>query len=100
MATFCFCEIGGNMIQIEYVIENASGLHARPASMLVREATSYQSDISLVKNDKKINCKSIMSVLSAGVKQGDAVTFVFDGADEDVASVKFKDFLRQEFKTI
>lgn len=88
------------MIQIEYMIENASGLHARPASMLVKEATGYQSEISLVKNDKKINCKSIMSVLSAGVKQGETVTFVFDGADEEIASEKFKDFLNESFKAV
>ena len=55
------------MILIEYHVENPSGFHARPVSMLVKEACKYQSAITFEKNGKVINCKSMMSVLSAAV---------------------------------
>ena len=88
------------MIQIEYKIENASGLHARPASVLVKEASAHQADIMLVKNDKKVNCKSIMGILSAGIKQGDEVKFEIEGEDETTVSERFKAFLNDSFKTV
>ena len=67
------------------IVKNGSGIHARPASMLVKEAGKFNSDISLEFNGKKANAKSIMSVLSLGVGKDAEVTISADGDDEKLA---------------
>lgn len=67
------------------VVKNGSGIHARPASMLVKEAGKFSSDISLEFNGKKANAKSIMSVLSLGVGKDAEVVVSANGDDENTA---------------
>lgn len=86
------------MILIEYHVENPSGFHARPVSMLVKEACKYQSAITFEKNGKVINCKSMMSVLSAAVGNGEKLTFSVTGGDEAEAAPDFENFLESVFK--
>lgn len=64
------------------IIKDESGLHARPSSHIVKKANSFSEDIQLIFKDKKINLKSIMSVMSLGVKFGDEVTIKVDATDE------------------
>ncbi|MDT8901715.1 HPr family phosphocarrier protein [Anaeroselena agilis] len=66
-------------------ITNKIGLHARPAALLVKTAAAYKSDITLVKGDKSVNAKSMLAIMSAGVKAGDAVTVRAAGEDEEQA---------------
>lgn len=63
-------------------IKNPTGLHARPASLLAKEAGNYDSDIYLISGDKKANCKSIMGIMALGVKKDDEVRLVVEGNDE------------------
>lgn len=63
-------------------LTNASGLHARPAALLVQTAKRFQSDISLKAHGKVANAKSILSVLSLGVSPGHSVELVATGEDE------------------
>lgn len=86
------------MIQVEHLIDNPSGFHARPASMLVKEAMKHQSDITIERSGRAVNCKSMMSVLAAGIKQGDAVVFTVSGTDEDTAVESLKCFLENELR--
>ena len=62
-----------------------SGLHARPAAVFVQNAKGYQSQITLSKNEKTVNGKSILSVLSLGAEQGDQVVLTVNGDDADTA---------------
>ncbi|MBP2651675.1 MAG: hypothetical protein H6Q74_2500 [Firmicutes bacterium] len=70
-------------------ITNPTGLHARPAAMLVQKASSFPCQVSLVKQGKKGNAKSIMNVMALGVKQNDEVTVITEGdqAAEALAAI-------------
>lgn len=71
-------------------LKNETGLHARPASMFVKEASKYSSDVMLVKDEKEFNGKSIMGILSMGVQKGDTITIQAQGEDEREAVESLK----------
>jgi phosphocarrier protein FPr len=73
------------MKQIEIVIHNRTGLHARPAKVLVNLAKQFKSDIRLQYGEKKANAKSMVSVLTLGVVSGSEIIVQVDGADEEHA---------------
>lgn len=66
-------------------IENPTGLHARPASLFVKTAASFQAKITIQKDEKIVDAKSMLKVLSLGVKQGTAITIAADGPDKEEA---------------
>jgi phosphocarrier protein HPr len=66
-------------------VGSTSGLHARPASVFVQKAKEFQSKITLSKNEKTVNAKSILSVLSLGAEQGDQVVLKASGDDAATA---------------
>lgn len=67
------------------IIDNPSGLHARPASLLVAQAQKYASQIIIEKGDASINGKSIIGILGLGVVKGDEIHLICEGEDEEVA---------------
>lgn len=69
----------------EVVINNASGLHARPATFFIQKANSYKSTIWVEKEDRKVNAKSLLGVLSLGIAKGMTITLIADGQDEESA---------------
>ena len=69
----------------QVVINNASGLHARPATFFIQKANCYKSSIWVEKGDRKVNAKSLLGVLSLGIAKGMTVTLIADGVDEDAA---------------
>ena len=69
----------------QVVINNASGLHARPATFFIQKANCYKSSIWVEKGDRKVNAKSLLGVLSLGIAKGMTVTLIADGVDEDTA---------------
>lgn len=71
----------------DVVITNASGLHARPATFFIQKANTYKSTIWVEKEDRKVNAKSLLGVLSLGIAKGMTVTLIADGQDEDSALV-------------
>lgn len=73
------------MVSKVITITNATGLHARPASMFVQTAGKYKSKIEVVKGDARLNVKSIMGIMSGGIAQGTTVTIEADGEDEQEA---------------
>lgn len=73
------------MKKLNIVLENETGLHARPASMLVEVAKDFDSDIKIELNEQTYVAKSMMSILSMGATKGSELTFVIDGSDEDQA---------------
>lgn len=73
------------MKSCEVVITNASGLHARPATFFIQKANSYKSTIWVEKEDRKVNAKSLLGVLSLGIAKGMTITLIADGQDEESA---------------
>lgn len=69
----------------EYVVIDETGIHARPATMLVSEASKYQSNIEIEFNGRKANLKSIMGVMALGVTQGSEFKVIADGEDAEKA---------------
>ncbi|HEX7975129.1 MAG TPA: phosphoenolpyruvate--protein phosphotransferase [Anaerolineales bacterium] len=73
------------MRQLELVIQNQTGLHARPAKVLVNLAKQFKADISLQVNAKRANAKSMVSVLTLGAVKGSCILIQANGEDEDAA---------------
>jgi len=69
----------------EVVITNASGLHARPATFFIQKANTYKSTIWVEKEDRKVNAKSLLGVLSLGIAKGMTITLIAEGPDENEA---------------
>ncbi len=76
---------------------NKTGLHARPASMFVKKATEYQSDIHIRFSDRRINAKSIVGVLAAGINCGSTIEIVAEGPDEAEAVRSLADLVGTRF---
>lgn len=74
-------------------IELASGLEARPIAMLVQLASSYESRIYVESDNKKINAKSIMGMMTLDLPLGEQVTVTADGADEEKAIDEIEKYL-------
>ncbi|MBN2880385.1 MAG: HPr family phosphocarrier protein [Clostridia bacterium] len=70
------------MTRSSIIVRNKVGLHARPASMFVKEAKKYQSTITVKLNDKEANGKSILEILTLGAEQGARIEVMADGRDE------------------
>lgn len=74
------------MVTKEVIVKSATGLHARPATLLVKKASSYKSDINIEHNGKKANVKSLIGVLSLGVTKNSKITVTASGDDETLAA--------------
>jgi phosphotransferase system HPr (HPr) family protein len=81
------------MVAEKVIIKNETGLHARPASNLVKEASAYPCTLRIRKGDKEVNLQSMLGVLSLGVAKGDEVTIIADGPDEEESLKKIIEFI-------
>ncbi len=86
------------MKKLEIVLENETGLHARPASMLVETAKDFNSEIKIELNDQKYVAKSMMSILSMGATKGSELKFFIEGADEGEAYKALEELFNSHFK--
>jgi multiphosphoryl transfer protein len=73
------------MKETELVIQNPTGLHARPAKVLVNLAKQFQAEVRLLYGEKRVNAKSMVSVLTLGAGCGSRITVQVSGVDEDLA---------------
>lgn len=73
------------MVSKEIVVQNQVGLHARPATFFIQKANEFTSSIWISKDERKVNAKSLLGVLSLGITRGTAVILTADGADEEAA---------------
>ena len=73
------------MVKQDVTITNNIGLHARPATFFIQKANSFKASIWVEKDDRKVNAKSLLGVLSLGIAKGMTVTLIADGADEEEA---------------
>lgn len=86
------------MISREVVITNAIGLHARPATFFIQKANSFKSSVWVQKEDRKVNAKSLLGVLSLGIAQGMSITLIADGSDEDEALAGLAELVNTGFQ--
>ncbi|MDI3537480.1 MAG: HPr family phosphocarrier protein [Eubacteriaceae bacterium] len=73
------------MVKQEVTVLNATGLHARPASMFVQTAGKFKSKIHVIKDGSSINAKSIMGIMAGGIAQGTTIEISAEGPDEQEA---------------
>ena len=73
------------MTQRDVTITNNIGLHARPATFFIQKANMYKSSIWIEKDERRVNAKSLLGVLSMGIAKGMTVTLIADGQDESIA---------------
>lgn len=73
------------MISTDVTIKNNVGLHARPATFFIQKANSFKSSIWVEKEDRRVNAKSLLGVLSLGITKGMTITLIADGIDEQEA---------------
>ena len=73
------------MVTKEVTVTNSVGLHARPATFFIQKANSYKSSIWVEKDERRVNAKSLLGVLSMGIVSGTTISLIADGADEEDA---------------
>ena len=84
------------MASKDFHIVAETGIHARPATLLVQTASKFNSDVNLEYKGKSVNLKSIMGVMSLGVGQGADVTISAEGADEADAINAIEETMKKE----
>ena len=85
------------MISKEVIINNQVGLHARPATFFIQKANEFKSSIWIEKDDRRVNAKSLLGVLSLGIVKGTAVNIVADGFDENEAIATLSALIDSDF---
>ena len=70
------------MVEREIIIKNKTGLHARPAAVIVQRANEFGSEIFLEKDGDRVNAKSIMGVMMLAAGEGSTITIIAEGNDE------------------
>ena len=86
------------MVKETFVIENETGLHARPATEIAKIAMKYKCNVNLIVNGKTINAKSPLMIMSAGIKSKTELEILCDGEDEEQAIEELKTFLQSNLE--
>ncbi len=84
------------MIKKSVKIRLSNGLEARPVALLVQVASQFESTVYLETSDKRVNAKSIMGMMNLGLNNGEEVSVVCEGTDEETAIVDVEKFLLGE----
>lgn len=84
------------MVQKQFKVVAETGIHARPATLLVQAASKFDSEIHLEYKEKKVNLKSIMGVMSLGIGQGADIAISAEGSDEQDALNTLEETLKRE----
>lgn len=82
------------MKEFRYVITDELGIHARPAGLLAKEATLFQSYIKIKKGEKEADAKRIFGIMGLAAKKGDEIVLTAEGADEVEAIAAITEFLK------
>lgn len=83
------------MIQTSLVVKHKNVIENRLIALLVQEANHFSCKISFQKDNKKINAKSIMGMMSLVLKEGDQIVLIADGEDENAATESIKELLEK-----
>ncbi len=85
------------MCSKEVVINNQIGLRARPATFFIQKANEFKCSIQVERDERRVNAKSLLGVLSLGIVKGTKVTIIADGVDEDEAIVALAELVGGNF---
>ncbi len=88
------------MEKIRLIVNHPVGLHARPAAQFVKTAMRFESDITvanITKDEKPEDAKSILSLLTLGINQGDEIKITADGNDATLALAALKELVENNF---
>lgn len=69
----------------DVLVQNQVGLHARPATFFIQKANEFKSSIWVEKEERRVNAKSLLGVLSLGIVGGTSIRIIADGTDEEAA---------------
>ena len=86
------------MVIKSVTINNQVGLHARPATFFIQKANEFKCSIWVEKDDRKVNAKSLLGVLSLGIVCGTTVNIIADGADEKRAADELAELVNTKFE--
>ncbi|MFV9510618.1 HPr family phosphocarrier protein [Tepidibacillus sp. LV47] len=84
------------MVKSTVIVKLKTGLRARPAALFVQEANRYSSEITVEREDKRVNAKSIMGIMSLAINNGAEITIIAEGSDEEQAVEKLTELLSKE----
>ena len=82
--------------KMKITLKNETGLHARPATEISKEAMKYKSDIKFVVNGKTANAKSPLMIMAAGIKSKSEMEIICDGEDEEEALEGLKTVIKNQ----
>lgn len=85
------------MVTQEVTINNEVGLHARPATFFIQKASEFKSGIWVEKDERRVNAKSLLGVLSLGITKGTTITLLADGSDEKEAVAALSELVSGNF---
>ena len=85
------------MVTQEVTINNEVGLHARPATFFIQKANDFKSGIWVEKDERRVNAKSLLGVLSLGITKGTTITLLADGSDEKEAVAALSELVSGNF---
>ena len=81
----------------EVMVKNQVGLHARPATFFIQKANEFKSSIWIEKEERRVNAKSLLGILSLGIVGGTGIKVIADGADEKAAVEALVDLVDSGF---
>ncbi len=81
----------------EVLVENQVGLHARPATFFIQKANEFKASIWVEKEERRVNAKSLLGVLSLGIVGGTTIKILADGADEEEAVDSLVELVKSGF---
>ena len=85
------------MVSKNVVVNNQVGLHARPATFFIQKANEFKSSIWVEKEERRVNAKSLLGVLSLGIVKGTEITLIAEGVDEAVAVETLSNLVESNF---
>ncbi len=85
------------MFMKETVVNNQVGLHARPATFFIQKANEFKSSVWVEKDERRVNAKSLLGVLSLGIVKGTSINLIADGPDEEAAINALVELINSDF---
>ena len=85
------------MFSKEVLVKNQAGLHARPATFFIQKANEFKSQIWVERNERRVNAKSLLGVLSLGILGDTEIKIIADGTDEEAAVTALAELIESGF---
>ena len=86
------------MVETTATINVSSGLHARPANLFIKTASTFKSDIKVSKDGKEVDGKRLLAIMTLGVQQGESITIKAEGEDEEKAVRALENLIERDFE--